>query len=267
MAAHWIEDDPPERGLRWAVVLSLVTHALALSAALYTRGDRPFDTPELPSWLGYKGKGQGARQLDLLQENALRFRFFQPAVGAGGARGESPRARIEARQQGDLVQAKAQEAASTDGVRAARRAPAVPRSDAAGHADTATPDATGAPALQPDVALSDDLTIIKLVKPTYPARELAAGVSARVWVGIHVAPSGDIDELQVRRAETSPPGSTRAFELTALEALRQWRVRLPAGEQYRNGMWLTVPIEYTPNDADFNNIETVKPEPATSPTL
>ena len=267
MPARWLEDDRPERGLRWMVTLSLVTHALALSAALYTRGDRPFDAPEMPSWLGYKGKGKDARQLDLLQANALRFRFFQPAVGTAGSRGGSPRARIEARERGDVVQAKAQRAASTDGVRAARRAPEVPRSDASGHDDAAMQDATGAPALQPDVALSDDLTILKLVKPTYPARELAAGISARVWVGIHVAPSGEIDELQVRRAETSPPGSTRAFELTALEALRQWRVRLPLGDQYRNGMWLTVPIEYSPSDADFDKIETVKPEPATAPTL
>ena len=92
------------------------------------------------------------------------------------------------------------------------------------------------------------------------------GIRADVLVAIHVAPSGEIDDALVREAVTDPPGSTRAFELTALEALRLWRVRLPPGEGYAQGCWLTVPIEYRPEDELFDRLDRdgIKPEPANS---
>jgi TonB family protein len=270
MRAQWMEEDGLDRGaLRGPLGLSIASHAVFLCLVLFVHGQRPASSPAwLPSWLGYKGTGPDARQLDLLQENAVRFRIFQPAVGAAGATGSASRTRLETPQADTKSQPAPVAMPSDDGVHPARRAPRAVRDDTGdGGATTAEEDLAGAPALQPDVALSDDLTILKLVKPVYPERELAAGVSARVLVAIHVAPSGGIDELMVRQAVADPPGSTRAFELTALEALRQWRVRLPPGDAQQQGMWLTVPIEYTPMDAEFETLEPdVQPERAESPS-
>jgi len=262
-----MDEDREAHGLRGPVALSLATHVVALSLALFVHGSRPLSQPQIPDWLlGYKGKGHDARRLDLLQANALRFRIFQPAVGTGSAARAAPAA--NAAQRDDRVRTGTKQApAAPGGVRPARTAPAAARSDAEiGLEAVPMPQVAGAPALQPDVALSDELSIIRLVKPVYPEHELAAGVRADVLIAIHVAPAGDIDDALVRQAVTDPPGSTRAFELTALEALRQWRVHLPPGEGYANGCWLTVPIEYRPEDETFDRLrDNFKPEPGTSP--
>jgi len=151
---------------------------------------------------------------------------------------------------------------SDDGVIPARD----PSSDPSGHTGTSAipSDDPGpgdpSPALQADVSFSESFVILKFVKPVYPEKELREKVSARLMVAIHVSPYGDIDDQQVLESSTNPPAPASGFELAALDALRQWRVRLPILEPHPDGMWLRVPIEFTPQDE--GRVQLPDPTPA-----
>jgi TonB family protein len=109
--------------------------------------------------------------------------------------------------------------------------------------------------LQPDITFSEDFVIVKFVKPIYPEQALKRKVSANVVIAMHVNGQGDIDDLHVERAESDPRGATGAFELTALDALRQWRIRAPLDADRARGWWFTIPIEYRPDDKDFTRLQ------------
>jgi TonB family protein len=257
VAARSIEWEGDEvRGSAAPLAYSFASHLVVLGLLVLAQIHRPVGASDPEATLGYWDRSRRAGDLDLRQRDALRFRFFQPpTTGGAGARG-AERRDAEARPRA----AATTQVPRADGARAARPRStadaATPRSDTGDAAAGASADdGVSLPALQPDVALSDRLVITKLVKPSYPDRELQQGISADVLVALHVTPLGEIDEAHVQESRTDPPASPRAFELTALEALRQWRIRLPATGEYRQGCWIRVPVEYRPRDKDFERFE------------
>ena len=110
----------------------------------------------------------------------------------------------------------------------------------------------GRAGLQPDVAYSEEFVILNLVKPTYPEFELSKRIAALITVVALITPEGGIGDAQIENVKVEPPGaSSRGFELTALEAVRQWRIRLPLRYRQTEGCWLRIPIEFRPEDANF----------------
>jgi TonB family protein len=260
VTASCIDSDEAPGSLRVPLAYSLATHVFLLCLILIVQNVNPTAFAHDPSEeraLGYWDKLRRAGDLDLRQMNAVRFRIFQPPGGKAG--GAPQRAALPADATGKRVAkqtgARLQQSAppAADGALPAAHEPRLARDVR----EAASPGDAGVvqQALQPDVALSDDLAIVELVKPAYPEHELQAGISARIVAALHVNGHGEIDDVQILEATTSPPASTRAFELTALEALKRWRIRLPTGEQYRDGCWLRVPIEYNPEDEQFDNLD------------
>jgi TonB family protein len=98
------------------------------------------------------------------------------------------------------------------------------------------------------VSFSESFVILRFVKPIYPEAELQAGISARLLIAVHVTPGGDIDDEQVQEAKTDPPGPTGAFELSAFQAMRRWRIGLPPDHHAPEGYWLPYLVEFTPED-------------------
>jgi TonB family protein len=253
------DDDEAPGSLGVPLAYSLASHVFLLCLVLVGQTVIPnafSDNPQEHA-LGYWDRLRRAGELDLRQANALRFRIFQPPGGKAG--GAPQLAQVPADATGPRVAKqtgkRVRQAARTapDGALPAQHEPRLARDVR----EAAAPGDAGVvqPALQPDVALSNDLAIIELVKPAYPEHELQAGISARIVVALHVNGRGEIDDALIQEATTSPPASTRAFELTALEALKRWRIRLPSGDQYRDGCWLRVPIEYNPEDEAFERLD------------
>jgi TonB family protein len=104
------------------------------------------------------------------------------------------------------------------------------------------------PALQADVSFSESFVILRFVKPIYPEAELQAGISARLLIAVHVTPGGDIDDQKIQEASTTPPGPTGAFELSAAQAMRKWRIGLPPDHRAPEGYWLPYLVEFTPEE-------------------
>lgn len=103
------------------------------------------------------------------------------------------------------------------------------------------------PALQAPLSTSEELQILRLVKPIYPEYELERGISARVLVAFYVAPDNQIEDAQVQEAITVPPAaSSRGFELAVLEALGKWIVRLPPQYENVSGTWKYVWFTFDP---------------------
>jgi TonB family protein len=262
----WVEERP--RGTKRGLVASASMHLLAMFLIFYSPRLHPMprsihiDIPEPPLFLGYLGPSHFSKNLDALQPNGLRFYFYRPAqTGSPGA----------SRQPVPVPVQKVTRVVSTHPTHAAAKNPvvlgstdgALPplRRDAAqgtgGQGGTASSDLgtdqpIAEPGLQPDVPFSDQFVILRLVKPIYPEYELQHRIAARIVIAVRVTPDGEIDDESVQEARADPAdASTHGFELSALEALRQWRVRLPERYRQSEGYWLRVPVEFRPDDQDF----------------
>jgi len=255
--------------LRGPVMLSAALHVLLGSLFLLLNMDeRLTSTPAAAldnPLLGFLGPRHQGTQLEIPLPGALHFYFYQPprAGVAGGT--------LESRRTGAAAIALREATPPAVRPRSTRRpvpggALPVARNERARPSgfpgqtqgpETGPPPAA-LPALQPDITFSEDFVIVRFVKPVYPEQALERKISANVVVAMHVNGDGDIDELHVERAESDPRGSTSAFELTALDALRQWRIRAPAGSDRSRGWWFTVPIEYRPNDKDFTRLQSLQ---------
>jgi len=223
-------------------------------------------------FLGHPGPTYYAPNLEVIEPNSVHFSFHQPAQ-----RGVAGSPHISTRDEPKRASALNESMSLARQLRRSRssRAASGVVSGGLGHAERWDGGGDGGqggeaamaggtvlplalPALQPDVPLSESFVILKLVKPIYPEAELTLNVSARVLVAVHVTPEGDVDEVQIQEAKTDPPASPHAFELASLEALKQWQVssRYP----HPQGYWLTIPIEFRPEDKDFGRLK-----PASSP--
>jgi outer membrane biosynthesis protein TonB len=112
------------------------------------------------------------------------------------------------------------------------------------------------PGLQPDVALSEDFILLRFVKPIYPEYELQHGVRGHVEVAVLFTPDGEVDEVVVQKSTCDPPSaSTNGFELACIEALKQFRVRLPVEYRKSHGYWKTFPIDFLPEEQGLVKIE------------
>jgi TonB family protein len=259
-------DWPAERlTLRGPVVVSAAFHVLLACLFLVLHMDerltQPSGSPESPI-LGFFGPRHPGSHLEIPLPDALHFYFYQPPrAGVAGGALESRRASA-----GDFalrqpappaVRRRSQATPVADGALAAPHEPRPRPSGFPGQSQGAEmgPPPAALPALQPDITFSEDFVIVKFVKPIYPEAALQRRVSANVVIAMHVSGDGDIDDVHVERAESSPAGSTAAFELTALDALRQWRIRPPLDRKTSQGWWFTVPIEYRPEDKDFLRLQ------------
>ncbi|MFQ5600164.1 MAG: energy transducer TonB [Candidatus Krumholzibacteriia bacterium] len=90
-----------------------------------------------------------------------------------------------------------------------------------------------------ELSFSQDFVIIKAVKPDYPEYERTSLIEGQVVVAFYVTLAGEILEEQILESATDPKGaSPRAFELAALEAVRQWEVVPPVRGGEPRGGWM-----------------------------
>jgi len=279
VSSHVEEYEEYRQGAALALLGSISVHLL-FAFLLWLSAHHPAGSgPGVHPFLGHPGLAHFAPNLEVLEPNGLHFFFYQPSqIGVIGppenavVTEPTPRA-------AELV------AAIQPTRREGRARPIAPAAGAAAGSsgrpegrggDSSAGDIGGGsggqgggaelpggivqpqalPALQPDVPFSETFVILKLVKPTYPETELNQSISARVVVAMHVTPEGEVDEVQVQDAKADPPGPTHAFELASLEALKQWRIGVPKKSP---GYWLTVPIEFHPEDKGFGRLERGSP--------
>ncbi len=276
-ALEWPADDLKLRG---PVVFSAALHVLLACLFLLLHMDERLTAPPSAAalenpLLGFFGPRHPGSQLEVPLPGALHFYFYQPPRPgvAGGAlqsrRTGAPSIALREPSPPAARQRSTQVPVPGGALRAAQREQERTSGfpgDTQG-TDTGPPPAA-LPALQPDITFSEDFVIVRFVKPVYPEQALQKKISANVVVAMHVNGDGDIDELHVERAESDPQGSTNAFELTALDALRQWRIRAPLGSDRTHGWWFTIPIEYRPNDKDFTRLQSLQGlRPASAPPL
>jgi TonB family protein len=252
--------------------LGHVLIGVLVAYALVTHPPHPPLPEDVAFFLGYPGRTHYAPDLEVLQAGSLRFSFYQPPQ-SGAAGGQRPADAKESHLVSDRPAAAARTQVRDRGAPARKTAPspdgalasaAQPKAQTLhgveGQGGVATspggvqPQAL--PGLQPDVPLSESLVIMRLVKPIYPQYELQHGVRGRVLISVRITPEGDVDDVVVRESKSEPAdASTHGFELASLEALRQWRVHLPKEYQTSQGYWLTVPIEFVPEDQNFGKLE------------
>jgi TonB family protein len=92
---------------------------------------------------------------------------------------------------------------------------------------------------------SASFTIIKAVKPFYPEYEEQRSIRAKVTVAFYLTADGRIQNEHILEVETDPPNaSTLAFELSTLEAVRQWRIRPAAVDGEPRGQWIPFLINF-----------------------
>jgi TonB family protein len=260
----WLEGEETGRGQVRSLLGSAAVHLVVGCLVLLASAGRPLVQRDSPPFFGFLGPARRASDLDVPNPNSLRFHFYQAprrgvAVAVQGVGDRASLRTIPPSSASADASRKASRPASA-GLGAPLRRPDSGASGqgrvtrAADADDPALP--AGLPALEPELALSEDVVILKLIKPLYPERELEQRISARVIVALHVNVDGEIDELVVKEAQATPAAPTRAFEITSLDALRQWRVRLP--RRYAEaGCWLTVPVEFSPDDKDFGRLGNV----------
>jgi len=95
---------------------------------------------------------------------------------------------------------------------------------------------------------STTFTILKAVKPFYPEYEEQRSIVAKVTVAIYVTPDGHIQNEHILKVETNPPdASPLAFELSTLEAIRQWRIRPGSVDGKPQGQWIPFLINFDLN--------------------
>ena len=266
LSTQGASNDPDSREPAGGILVSGLVHA-ALATVLvvlsFNRIGINTKPPTTPIFLGFLGATHYAPNLEVPQENAIRFHIYQRgqagrdrAISANVVRPDPKPAVEKSRPRHDETKP------SPDGILPAslRQKTAARRSEENGTEVDATDEVAAIAALEPDIALSEHFAITHLVKPVYPAWELERGVRARVLVTIRVSRDGDVEDAQVASAQTTPPGSSTAFELAAVEALRAWRFLLPHTPEYEAGAILTVPVEYEPTDKDFGQLGSeVKP--------
>ena len=258
--AHGVSDDPEPPVPATGILFSGILHAAIATVLLVLSLNRiGIDTAPraTPLFLGFLGPDHYAPNLEVPQENAIRFHIYQRgqpgrerAVSADAVMPDPKPAAEKPRPRQDTTKP------SRDGMlpSARQRQSAAKRSNENGTEANATDEAAAIAALEPDIALSEHFAITHLVKPVYPTWELERGVRARVLVTIQVSRDGEVEDAQVASAQTTPPGPTAAFELSALEALRRWRFLMPRTPEYAGGSILTVPVEYEPTDKDFRQL-------------
>lgn len=253
-----IDPEPREPGT--GILVSGLLHAAIATVLVVLSVNRigiSTTPPATPIFLGFLGPDHYAPNLEVPQANAIRFHIYQRGQ-AGRERAMSaevvlpdPKPAVEkTRRRADETEP------SRDGIlpAARERRAAAQRSNDNGTDTHATDEAAAVAALEPDIALSEHFAITHMVKPVYPVWELERGVRARVLVTIRVSREGEVEDAQVASAQATPPGSTTAFELAAVEALRQWRFLLPRTPEYAAGSILTVPVEYEPADKGFQQL-------------
>jgi protein TonB len=99
-------------------------------------------------------------------------------------------------------------------------------------------DVEAAPA-RPEVSYSDTYVILHMVKPTYPARELAEGIEGNVTVELLIDEQGMVAEAAV----VSAMGPV-SFQESTLEAVRQFRFQ-PMTENGRpTSMWIKFLVKF-----------------------
>lgn len=258
--AHGVSDDLELRGPASGILFSGLVHLALASLLLVLSLNRiGINTapPASPLFLGFLGPEHFAPNLEVPQANAIRFHIYQR--GQMGRERAAP-ARVTMADPKPAAKkplpSRERTQPSRDGAlpaseheRSAARA-----SNENGTAADATDEIAAIAALEPDIALSEHFAVTHMVKPVYPAFELERGVRARVLVTIQVSRDGRVEDARVTGAQTSPPGPTAAFELAAVEALRQWRFVLPHTPEYAGGTIATVPVEYEPADARFEQL-------------
>jgi hypothetical protein len=88
-------------------------------------------------------------------------------------------------------------------------------------------------------------TILKAVKPFYPEYEEQRSIRAKVTVAFYLTADGHIQNEHILEVQTDPPGaSTLAFELSTLEAVRQWRIRPGSVQGQARGEWIPLLINF-----------------------
>jgi hypothetical protein len=99
-----------------------------------------------------------------------------------------------------------------------------------------------------ELATSSDCEIVKLVKPEYPEYELEQDIGGTIRVGAYATQDGDlVDEVLLAAAMDPPAAASRGLELAAIEAIRQWRVRLVSPQaRARGGVWIYVQFVFDP---------------------
>lgn len=260
LSTQGASDDPDGREPAGGLLVSVLAHAAVATVLVLLSVNRiGINTapPATPLFLGFLGPNHFATNLEVPQENALRFHIYQRgqagrdrAISANLVTPDPKPAVDKSRPRRDDV------TPSRDGVLPSslrQRSAARPSNENGTEAD-ATDEAAAIAALEPEIALSENFAITHLVKPVYPVWELDNGVRARVLVTIRVSRQGEVEDARVASAETTPPGSSTAFELTAVEALLQWRFLLPRTPEYEAGCILTVPVEYEPTDKNFQQL-------------
>ncbi len=261
------EEELPSTSRRWFIA-SGATHLLIgflvfFSPRLNLFHSMPRTIPEPPLFLGYLGPTHYSDHIDELQANAMRSYLFRaPQNGV-----QSTRHRVQAEQPAQSRGAPAQQldrahatktrsTPSPDGARPMSRVDGAAGTHGEGGVSTDNQEADPPiqePGLQPDVPFSEQFVILKLVKPTYPEYELQHRISGRVIVALRITAEGEVGEARVQEATADPAiASTRSFELTAIEALQQWRLQLPKQYQLAEGYWIRVPVEFELDDPGFS---------------
>ncbi len=94
-----------------------------------------------------------------------------------------------------------------------------------------------------DVAFSDEFVILEIIEPDYPHYEEMRRVEGFVIVRLWAMPNGDVEREEIIRAGTIPPGgTTTAFELSVLEAVKKWRVLPPQSRP--DGDWIELRYDF-----------------------
>ena len=102
---------------------------------------------------------------------------------------------------------------------------------------------------------SNRIKILKAVKPFYPEYESQRSIQADVTIAFLVTAEGRIKNEFIRQVVTKPAGaSPRAFELSSLEAIRQWRFRPFSGAGSESGIWQEYTIRFN-NDGKTSTAE------------
>lgn len=218
------------------LLVSIATHLLLLAAGsflllpLHVRAEQPL-------LLGYRGPNRALLELEVLEPNSVQSYFYQ-------RRREGRRSMPEyhVRQELEL-------AAGPNPIlvrRDEKQKQEKPRSD-----DDALLRDPARP-IHAELSFSEDLVILKMVKPEYPEYERSQAIEGFVLLACYITAEGDIGDEQVMESGTHTPGaSAAAFERAALEAVKQWKVLPPRRDGQTRGAWLPIRVTFDLSDIDI----------------
>ena len=201
-------------------------------------------SPDRPRLLGYRGPTHTLEELEILEPNSVQSYFSQ-------RRREGRRVVPEYEIRHKVVE---EPGPNPILVREEKRKPE-PRPEP-------QPSSEEFDLIQPtlpmhrELSYSEDYVILKTVVPAYPEYELERHIEAQVVVAFYVTAEGEISDVQVTQSAALPQGSSAvAFELAALEAVRQWQVQPARRDGKPLGQWLYLRISFDDKGVEFGGRE------------